>query len=76
MIRNSEKKKKKSQAPHLSPHIELENPLGDGATLEGLVRAFLLGELAGRRHRGEVHRLKDVTVQSPGPFAFEGHAHL
>lgn len=62
--------------PHLSPHVELEYSLGDGAALEGLVRPLLLGKLARRRHRGEVHRLEDVAVQSSGPFAFEGHAHL
>ena len=61
---------------YLSPHVELEDSLGDGAALEGLVNTLLLGEVARRRHRGEVHRLEDLPVKDPCSLALERQSQL
>lgn len=61
---------------YLAPHVELENAFRHRAPLERLVGSILLGQLAGCRHRREVHRLKDISIQSFCLLALERHAHL
>ncbi|KAI6763085.1 hypothetical protein HG530_009065 [Fusarium avenaceum] len=56
------------------PHVELEDTLRGGRTLEGRVGTLLLGQLHGGSEGSVVDGLKDLLVELSSLWRLEGHA--